>query len=123
MASPSSSYDVRIAEVLHGSRLAEGLHGSRFQHPQQYNAPRAQKTETAAVNKHLLSRRQFSAHCAAFGLSFPALTATLALQRTAPAIAAAGPTSEAARRTVRLPDGTNVPALGQGAWHLGQDRH
>jgi diketogulonate reductase-like aldo/keto reductase len=75
------------------------------------------------VNKHFLSRRQFSARCAAFGLSFPALTATLALQRTAPAFAAAGPTSETARRTVRLPDGTNVPALGQGAWHLGQDRH
>jgi diketogulonate reductase-like aldo/keto reductase len=75
------------------------------------------------VNKHFLSRRQFSAHCAAFGLSFPALTATLALQRTAPVLAAAGPTSEAARRTVRLPDGTNVPALGQGAWHLGQERH
>jgi diketogulonate reductase-like aldo/keto reductase len=75
------------------------------------------------VNKHFLSRRQFSARCAAFGLSFPALTATLALQRTAPALAAAGPTSETARRTVSLPDGTNVPALGQGAWHLGQDRH
>jgi len=26
-------------------------------------------------------------------------------------------------RTVKLPDGTTVPALGQGAWHLGQGRH
>jgi diketogulonate reductase-like aldo/keto reductase len=25
--------------------------------------------------------------------------------------------------SVKFPDGTTVPALGQGAWHLGQDRH
>jgi diketogulonate reductase-like aldo/keto reductase len=31
--------------------------------------------------------------------------------------------SETSARTVRLPDGTAVPALGQGAWHLGQGRH
>jgi diketogulonate reductase-like aldo/keto reductase len=76
------------------------------------------------VNKLLLNRRQFSARCAAFGLSVPALAATLVLPRSASALAAATvPTSETARRTVRLPDGTNVPALGQGAWHLGQNRH
>ena len=28
-----------------------------------------------------------------------------------------------AARTVRLPDGTTVSALGQGCWHLGQGRH
>jgi len=72
------------------------------------------------VNKQLLSRRQFSARCAAFGLSLPALSATLAMQRSAPALAAA---SETAGRTIRFPDGTTVPALGQGAWHLGQGRH
>jgi diketogulonate reductase-like aldo/keto reductase len=67
------------------------------------------------VNKHLLSRRQFSARCAAFGLSFPAMSARV--------FAAPGAASETAGRTVRLPDGTAVPALGQGAWHLGQGRH
>ena len=59
------------------------------------------------MNKQLLSRRQFNARCAALGLS----------------LAVAGAASQAAGRTVRFPDGTSVPALGQGAWHLGQGRH
>ncbi|HTX23823.1 MAG TPA: aldo/keto reductase [Steroidobacteraceae bacterium] len=59
------------------------------------------------MNKQLLSRRQFNARCAAFGLSLLATEAE----------------SETARRTVRFGDGTTVPALGQGAWHLGQGRH
>ena len=75
------------------------------------------------VNKHLLSRRQFSARCAAFGLSLPAISAVLAVQRSAQVLAATGAASETAGRTVRLPDGTAIPALGQGAWHLGQGRH
>src|ERR1700733_1172252 len=75
------------------------------------------------VNKPLLSRRQFSARCAAFGLSLPVISATLTMQRSAPAFAATGAASEATARTVRLPDGATVPALGQGAWHLGQGRH
>jgi diketogulonate reductase-like aldo/keto reductase len=58
-------------------------------------------------NKPLLSRRQFSARCAALGLSLPVIGAALA----------------APEHTVRFPDGTTVPALGQGAWHLGQGRH
>jgi diketogulonate reductase-like aldo/keto reductase len=75
------------------------------------------------VNKHLLSRRQFSARCAAFGLSLPAISAVLALQRSARILAATGAASQIAGRTVRFPDGTAIPALGQGAWHLGQGRH
>ena len=66
------------------------------------------------VNQHLLSRRQFSARCAALGLSLPIISAR--------ALAAAGAPSESAH-TVQLPDGTTVPAVGQGAWHLGQGRH
>jgi diketogulonate reductase-like aldo/keto reductase len=31
--------------------------------------------------------------------------------------------AQPATPSVRLPDGSNVPALGQGSWHLGQDRH
>lgn len=75
------------------------------------------------MNSHLLSRRQFSARCATLGLSLPALGAIPAVLRSAPALAAAGAGSEHAARTVKLPDGTTVPALGQGAWHLGQGRH
>jgi diketogulonate reductase-like aldo/keto reductase len=62
------------------------------------------------VDELFLSRRQFSMRCAAFGLTLPIVSAALAIQPSA-------------GRTVRLPDGTNVPAVGQGAWHLGQDRH
>jgi diketogulonate reductase-like aldo/keto reductase len=61
------------------------------------------------VNPHLLSRRQFSVRCAALGLSLPTISAVLA--------------APAPGHTVRFPDGTAVPALGQGAWHLGQGRH
>jgi diketogulonate reductase-like aldo/keto reductase len=75
------------------------------------------------VDKTLLSRRQFSARCAAFSLSLPVISATLAVQRSARVLAATGAASETAGRTVRFPDGTTVPALGQGAWHLGQGRH
>src|ERR1700728_1468254 len=59
--------------------------------------------------KQLLSRRQFNARCAALGLSLPAISAVLAAPDHPP--------------TVRFPDGSVVPALGQGAWHLGQGRH
>lgn len=61
------------------------------------------------MNKQLLSRRQFNARCAALGLLLP--TATIAAAAESP------------KRTVRFPDGTIVPAVGQGAWHLGQGRH
>jgi diketogulonate reductase-like aldo/keto reductase len=70
------------------------------------------------MNEHLLDRRQFSLRCAAFGLSFLAAEATAQVPAPAPGAAA-----KPAARTVRLPDGTTVPALGQGCWHLGQGRH
>jgi diketogulonate reductase-like aldo/keto reductase len=65
------------------------------------------------MNRHLLNRRQFGAHCAALALSLPATRA----------IAIAIAASQTSARTVRFPDGTSVPAVGQGAWHLGQGRH
>jgi diketogulonate reductase-like aldo/keto reductase len=74
------------------------------------------------VNKQLLNRRQFSARCAAFGLAFPALSSMIAAQATAQALGT-GAASRPAARTVKLPDGTTVPALGQGCWQLGQGRH
>jgi diketogulonate reductase-like aldo/keto reductase len=74
------------------------------------------------MNKHLLNRRQFSARCAAFGLSFPALSAMISA-RAAAQVLGTGAASKLAPRTVKLPDGTTVPALGQGCWHLGQGMH
>ncbi|MDE2138715.1 MAG: aldo/keto reductase [Gammaproteobacteria bacterium] len=63
------------------------------------------------MSEHLLNRRQFAAGCAAaLGLASPAWRAVLAA-------------AQPAARTVKFPDGTVVPALGQGCWHLGQGRH
>jgi diketogulonate reductase-like aldo/keto reductase len=69
-----------------------------------------------------LNRRQFSARCLAFGLSFPAASAILAASPAEQA-SGSGAASRPAARTVKLPDGTTVSALGQGCWHLGQGRH
>jgi diketogulonate reductase-like aldo/keto reductase len=69
----------------------------------------------SSVNKPLLSRRQFNTQCVALGLSLPAMNRALA--------AATGAASPTAGRTVQFPDGTTVPAIGQGAWHLGQGKH
>jgi len=69
-----------------------------------------------------LTRRQFTTRCGALALSLPVISTVSALQAGARQGApAAGPS--AAARTVRLPGGTVVPALGQGCWHLGQGRH
>jgi diketogulonate reductase-like aldo/keto reductase len=74
------------------------------------------------VNKHLLNRRQFGARCAALGLSLPALSVMIAGQARAQDLGA-GAESNPAPRTVKFPDGTTVPALGQGTWHLAEGRH
>jgi diketogulonate reductase-like aldo/keto reductase len=86
--------------------------------------PGQRPVEIRHMNKHLLGRRQFSTFCATVGLSLPfagaAMTAlsgvsALAEDKSAP--------PEAAGRTVKLPNGIVVPAIGQGSWHLGQGRH
>jgi diketogulonate reductase-like aldo/keto reductase len=74
------------------------------------------------MKKSVLNRREFTVRCAAFGLSFPALSILPAAQVTAQA-PGNDAASRPAPRTVRLPDGTTVPPLGQGCWHLGQGRH
>jgi diketogulonate reductase-like aldo/keto reductase len=74
------------------------------------------------MNKHWINRRQFSARCVAFGLSFPTLGALIAAEATAQVVGA-GAAPKPAARTVKLPDSTAVTALGQGCWHLGQGRH
>jgi diketogulonate reductase-like aldo/keto reductase len=69
-----------------------------------------------------LTRRQFTARCAAFGISLPGMSALLTSQASSQ-IPGTGPGSKPATRTVNLPDGSAVSALGQGGWHLGQGRH
>jgi len=64
------------------------------------------------MSRYRLNRRQFTARCAAFGLALPAAFA----ESTTVAF-------KAPARTVSFPDGKTVTALGQGCWHLGQERH
>ena len=65
----------------------------------------------------LLNRREFNRLCGALG-SFVASSDALALN------AATSVTSNGtAALTVKLRDGTIVPAIGQGSWHIGQGRH
>jgi diketogulonate reductase-like aldo/keto reductase len=74
------------------------------------------------MNNHLLNRRQFGARCAALGVAVPAASAMLAVPARAQDVAASAE-SNPAPRTVKFPDGTIVPALGQGSWHLAERRH
>jgi diketogulonate reductase-like aldo/keto reductase len=71
------------------------------------------------MSDHLLNRRQFTIRSAAYGLAVTVGTAALAHRAGAQAAAAAVKPA----RTVKLPDGSVVSALGQGCWHLGQGRH
>ena len=68
-----------------------------------------------------IGRRQFISALggAALGSSLPAVSAMVAVLSSASAVAAvAGPASNGVGRTVKFHDGTIVPALGQGSWHL-----
>ena len=69
------------------------------------------------MDKHLFSRREFNALCAV-SLSLPAAGAVLEAISGASVLAVDAPP-----RAVKLPNGTIVPAVGQGSWHLGQGRH
>src|SRR5450759_3088294 len=75
------------------------------------------------TNKQLLNRREFSGLCAALSASLPAVSAMIAALTGASALAATGAAPNGAGRTVKFHDGTIVPALGQGSWHLAQGRH
>jgi diketogulonate reductase-like aldo/keto reductase len=63
----------------------------------------------------LLSRREFNERCVALS-SLLTLSGASALD-AATAVAATG-----TARTVKFRDGTIVPAIGQGSWHIGQGR-
>ena len=72
----------------------------------------------------MLNRREFNGLCGALSSWLPAVSAMFTGLPGASAFAAAnGVDSTAGGRTVKFPDGTIVPALGQGSWHLGQGRH
>ena len=74
--------------------------------------------------KHLLTRRELSARCLALGLSLPPMSGMLAALATKSALAGTnGDSSNSEGRKVRFRDGTTVPAIGQGSWHLAQGRH
>jgi diketogulonate reductase-like aldo/keto reductase len=64
----------------------------------------------------LLNRREFNGLCGALG-SFVASSGALAVNR------ATAVTSNGTAQTVKFRDGTIVPAIGQGSWHIGQGRH
>src|SRR6516164_1584394 len=70
------------------------------------------------MSKQLLDRPKFNRSCATLGFSTMVAMLSNAL---APATGTAD--SESLRRTVKLPDGTIVSALGQGSAALAQGRH
>jgi diketogulonate reductase-like aldo/keto reductase len=76
------------------------------------------------MNNQLLNRREFNGLCRAVGLSLPAVSAMFTGLSGASAFAAANDVeSNIGGRSVKFHNGTVVPALGQGSWHLGQGRH
>ena len=70
---------------------------------------------THPTNERGVSRRELNARCAAFSLLLPAAISTLATVVQAEVNAPGQP--------VKFLDGTTVPPLGQGSWHLGEGRH
>jgi diketogulonate reductase-like aldo/keto reductase len=73
--------------------------------------------------KRSLCRREFNELCLALGLSLPPVGGMIAGLSSSPALAEANGTVSIGGRMVKFPNGTAVPALGQGSWHLAQGRH
>jgi diketogulonate reductase-like aldo/keto reductase len=75
-------------------------------------------------SEQLLARREFNRICIAVGLSIPAVSGIVGTLSNGLSLA---PTvrdaSNSERRTVKFAEGTTVPAVGQGSWHLAQGRH
>src|SRR5437870_8994647 len=67
------------------------------------------------MEKRLLDRRQFNRRWVTLGALFASSGTMMAALSLTPA--------RGATLTVKLPDGTMVPALGQGSANLGQGRH
>jgi diketogulonate reductase-like aldo/keto reductase len=72
----------------------------------------------------MIDRREFNRLCAAFGLTLPTVSAMNAMLSNVTTLAAgADAVSKGSLRIVKFRNGTIVPALGQGSWHLAQGRH
>jgi len=67
------------------------------------------------MNKQLLNRRDFNGLCMALGASFSSVGTMI--------VALSSASARAETRTIKFPDGTIVPALGQGSANLAQGRH
>src|SRR5205814_10037085 len=67
------------------------------------------------MSKQLLNRRDFNGFWVALGTLLSSLGTMIVASSSRPA--------RAATRTVKLPDGRIVPALGQGSARLGQGKH
>jgi hypothetical protein len=68
----------------------------------------------------MISRREFNRFGAAFGLTLPTISAMNEIVSNAAALAAGvDAAGKGPARTVKFPNGTIVPALGQGSWNLG----
>src|SRR5450631_589299 len=67
-----------------------------------------------------MRRREF---ITLIGSALPVSAMIAALPSTSALAAVTGAASNDAGRTVKFHDGTVVPAVGQGSWHLGQGRH
>jgi hypothetical protein len=72
--------------------------------------------------EQLLSRRRFNALFGTFSFAFPGISSAQGPHAAALAASAATEAKSSAR-TVTFSGGTAVPAVGQGSWHLGQERH
>src|SRR6516164_1139277 len=76
------------------------------------------------VEQMMIGRREFNRLGTAFSLTLRTVSAMNAtLSNTMALAAGADAASKSPGRTVKFPDGTIVPALGQGSWHLAEGRH
>ena len=70
----------------------------------------------------MLNRREFNRLCAALGMALPTVSTMILRSLFAQSVGTVVALNDVGR-TVKFHDGTIVPALGQGSWHLAQGRH
>ena len=74
------------------------------------------------MNGRMLGRREFNRLCAALGVALPTVSTMILRPLFAQSVGTVVALNDVGR-TVKFHDGTIVPALGQGSWHLAQGRH
>jgi len=76
------------------------------------------------VNRQVVTRREFSGLCTRLGLFLPPVSGMVSALLSGPSLAETSiDLSNSEGRTVKFADGTIVPAVGQGSWHLAEGRH